>query len=109
MGHGAFCAGMGAREMEICAFPRKKSQSWGTGLLCGHGRAGDGDLGFPTLRQKRGEGWGTGLIALCGLVQCEVGVERGVFAAVAYVDYELAGVDGPLLLGVVPVAEGAGV
>src|ERR1035437_9126013 len=36
-------------------------------------------------------------------------VQRGVFAGVAYPDDELAGIDGPLVRFLVPVAEGAGV
>ncbi len=36
-------------------------------------------------------------------------MERGVLAGVADQDYELAGVDGPFVGGLVPVAEGAGV
>src|ERR1700691_4659487 len=43
------------------------------------------------------------------LIQRDVGVEWGVLAGVAYVQHELAGVDGPLLVCFVPVAEGAGV
>ena len=36
-------------------------------------------------------------------------MQRRVFAGVAYADYELAGIDGPLVCSLVPVAEGAGV
>ena len=43
------------------------------------------------------------------LLQGYVGVEGGGFAGVAYEDCEFAGVDGPVVLGFAPVAEGAGV
>ena len=42
-------------------------------------------------------------------VQGEVGLERRVFAAVADADDEFAGIDGPLVGGLIPVAEGAGI
>ncbi len=55
-------------------------------------------------RALRGLRWIAGL-----LVEGYVCVERGVFAGVADEDYEFAGIDGPLVGGFVPVAEGAGV
>ncbi len=44
-----------------------------------------------------------------GLVDGQIRVEWGAFAGVAYADYELAGVDGPLVRRFIPIAEGAGV
>ena len=41
--------------------------------------------------------------------QVDLGVERGVFAGVADEKDELAWIDGPLVGGVVPVTEGAGI
>ena len=61
------------------------------------------------VASRIGDGGRLGSFALSRLVQIDVGVEWGVFAGVAYVDYEFAGVDGPLLVWLVPVAEGAGV
>src|ERR1035437_1502103 len=49
-------------------------------------------------------GWFT-----AGLVQCEVRMERGVFAGVAGEDHEFAGINGPLVSRRVPVAEGASI
>ena len=43
------------------------------------------------------------------LLQRHFRIERGVFAGVADADDELAGIDGPLVSGFIPVAEGAGV
>jgi hypothetical protein len=61
------------------------------------------------VARRSGVGGPLALVAMGGLVQGEVGVERGVFGGVAYVDYEFAGVDGPFFMCFVPVAEGAGV
>ena len=41
------------------------------------------------------------------LVQFNSGAERGVFAGVADAKDEFAGIDGPLVRGLIPVAEGA--
>jgi hypothetical protein len=42
-------------------------------------------------------------------VEVNVAVERSVFAGVADEKNKLAGIDGPLMSGVVPVAEGSGI
>ena len=41
------------------------------------------------------------------LSQHQVSIQRRVLAGVAHVNHELAGIDGPLLRGLIPVAEGA--
>jgi hypothetical protein len=38
-----------------------------------------------------------------------LGVQRGVFVGVADEDHEFAGIDGPVVLRLIPVAEGAGI
>src|ERR1019366_5210256 len=69
--------------------------------------------GYPTPPHFLRPGWDHTIPALRNsendLVQCKVRMERGVFAGVADADDKFAGIDGPLMRRVVPVAEGAGV
>jgi hypothetical protein len=93
----------------VVSFPGLRIETWGTRhvvrtivntLLLADANAN----GPPILNWQA-----IGIVAMSGLVERYVGGERGVFAGVAYADYELAGVDGPLVICFVPVAEGAGV